>query len=147
MLWLIGLAVAAVSTAQAEAQPDRFAYRLEMTPEEGPLDPAVQGRYTSRFANCQKHAVIEQENAACFDAEFTRQDVALNRVWRAALHRQSLSERRPLLTAQRKWIKERDPFCKNVADGFSGGTIMPVVYANCRAEQTIRRTMWLESLR
>ena len=147
MLWIVALAVGLISTAQGKAEADRFAYRLEMTPEDGPLDPAVQRRYTPRFANCQKHAVKEQENTACFAAEFIRQDVALNRAWKATLHRQSLSGRRPLLTAQRKWIKDRDPFCKSIADSFNGGTIAPVVYANCRVEQTIRRTMWLEILR
>jgi hypothetical protein len=51
-----------------------------------------------------------------------------------------------LLNAQRKWIAARDPFCKAIADGFKGGTIAPVVYSDCRVEQTIRRTIWLEGL-
>jgi uncharacterized protein YecT (DUF1311 family) len=38
-------------------------------------------------------------------------------------------------------------FCKSKAAEFSGGTIAPVVYLDCRVEQTIRRTMWLSALR
>jgi hypothetical protein len=37
-------------------------------------------------------------------------------------------------------------FCKSKAAEFSGGTIAPVVYLDCRVEQTIRRTMWLSAL-
>jgi uncharacterized protein YecT (DUF1311 family) len=53
----------------------------------------------------------------------------------------------PLRQAQRNWISSRDPFCKNVAGSFDGGTIAPVAYTYCRAELTIRRTIWLEHLR
>src|SRR5437899_12786 len=87
MSWLIGLAVAAISTAQAEAQPDRFAYKLEVTPEEGHRDPAIQMRYTPAFNACQKHARKTYEYDACFAAEFIRQDAALNRTWKVTFHR------------------------------------------------------------
>ncbi len=146
MSWLIGLTVAAISTGQAEARTDRFAYKLEMTPEEGQVDPAIGKRYTPEFARCQRRAVVTYENAACFEAEFARQDAELNQAWKITFHRVSMEQRGPLLNAQRKWIAQRDPFCDNVADEFKGGTIAPDVYSSCRVEQTIRRTIWLEAL-
>jgi uncharacterized protein YecT (DUF1311 family) len=146
MSWLIGLAVAAISTVQAEAQADRFPYKLEVTPEAGQVDPVIEKRFTPQFDSCQKHAVVTYEHAACFEAEFARQDAALNLAWKTTFHRVPAAQRVALLNAQRKWIAERDPFCKTDADGFKGGTITPIVYSDCRVELTIRRTIWLEAL-
>ena len=159
MRWFAGLIVAtafvaACDTARADGvstpmptdaqRSDPFEYKLEVTPEEGPVDPAIEGRYTKEFDDCQKRAQITQENAACLEAEFIRQDAALNKAWKAALGRLPAATHTPLLTAQRKWIAARDPFCRADADG--GGTIAPVVYVDCRVELTIRRTIWLEHL-
>ena len=86
------------------------------------------------------------DSARCFADEFPRQDQKLNAAWRITLARLAPGERPALVRAQRRWIAARDPFCRRYADGFSGGTILPVIYASCRAEQTIRRTIWLEAL-
>ncbi len=123
-----------------------FPYKLEITPEEGPTNPAITQRYTPIFAACQKRAVTTQDNAACFAAEFTRQDATLNHVWRETLNHLPAATRPALLAAQRKWIAARDPFCKSDVEGFGAGTIAPVAYVDCRVELTIRRTMWLEQL-
>jgi len=131
----------------AAKRANPFAYTMHMTPEDGQTDPVIEKRYTARFGRCQKAAVITRENAACFEAELARQDAVLNRTWKTTNTRLKAAVRGPLLAAQRKWVSERDPFCKSIADGFKGGTIAPVVYSDCRVEQTIRRTLWLEGLR
>jgi uncharacterized protein YecT (DUF1311 family) len=141
--FLVVLAVAIPALVQA-AQP--FAYRMVQTPEEGPLDPNVEGRYTAAFAACQKSAQTTSDNADCFVAEFVRQDAALNRTWQAVFPRIPAQQRPLLRAAQRRWLAARDPFCRKESDGFSGGTIAPVIYVSCRTEQTIRRTLWLEKL-
>jgi len=124
-----------------------FEYKLEVTPEQGPVDPTITKRYTAAWANCQKHAATTSENAACFEAEFRRQDTKLNQTWRETLNRLPLTEHNSLRTAQRQWVTDRDPFCRKDADGFAGGTIEPVIYVDCLVELTIRRTIWLERLR
>ena len=126
---------------------DPFSYTLKMTPEEGPLDPAIEGRYTRHWKACQKNASITRQNAACYKAEFARQDAVLNRSWKAALARVRPGAHHPLILAQHKWIAARDPFCKAVADSFDGGSITPIAYLDCEVEQTIRRAIWLENLR
>jgi uncharacterized protein YecT (DUF1311 family) len=139
--------VAACDTAWAAADAqtsDPFEYKLEVTPEEGPVDDVIESRYSKLFADCQERAQVTQENAACFEAEFIRQDAALNKAWKAALGRLPAATHTPLLAAQRKWIAARDPFCR--ADAAGGGTIAPVEYVSCRVELTIRRTIWLEHL-
>jgi uncharacterized protein YecT (DUF1311 family) len=128
-------------------QHDPFAYKFIMTPEEGPLNPAVEKRYTAAFNQCQKRAVSTSDNEACFNAEFDRQDKILNHAWASTLRRVPPNLRSGLVSAQRKWIAERDQFCNSKAEEFRGGTIMRVVYVDCRVEQTIRRTIWLEKLR
>jgi len=141
------LAVAALLGApQGAGAADRFAYRMVMTPEEGPVDKAVEARYTDALHACQEHAVVTDDNARCFLEEFPRQDARLNAAWRATFARMGMVDKPALLAAQRKWIEARDPFCRKVADEFKGGTILPVIWHNCRAEQTIRRAMWLEKL-
>jgi len=105
---------------------------------------SVSTPYTTVYADCQKQAQTTQESAACLQAEFARQDAALNLAWKAALARLPAATHTPLLKAQRKWIAARDPFCQAESDG--GGTIAPVEYVDCRVELTIRRTMWLENL-
>jgi len=131
--------------AAASANP--FAYTLQITPEDGSVPPAIDHRFTKAFAACQQHAETTPDNAQCFVAEFARQDAALNRTWKATLARVPAAEHAPLIQAQRQWVATRDPFCKGQSDQFSGGTIAPVVYVDCRVELTIRRTIWLELLR
>jgi len=141
-----GAWIGLMTTPILAGQPDRFAYTFELTPEEGPVDPEVQERYSAAFDVCQKRAVSTAANLACFGDEFVRQDAALNRAWRTTLRRYDSNARRELLAAQRRWIADRDPFCRAQAAKFDGGTIAPVIYANCRVEATIRRTLWLELL-
>ena len=146
LLWVASFAM--LPAVQSHARPVHpFESKLEVTPEEGPLDPLVEKRYTPQFAKCQNHAQITSDIAACFEAEFRRQDARLNQAWKATLARLPTTVHASLLAAQRRWVAERDPFCRNDSDGFAGGTIAPVVYVSCRVELTIRRTIWLENLR
>ncbi|WP_298174663.1 lysozyme inhibitor LprI family protein [Novosphingobium sp.] len=137
--------LAAAVPALTQAAPP-FAYRMVQTPEEGPLDPKVEGRYTAAFTACQKTAQTTSDNADCFVAEFARQDAELNRTWQAVFPRIPAQQRPLLRAAQRRWVAARDPFCRRQSDSFSGGTIAPVIYVSCRTEQAIRRTLWLERL-
>ena len=145
---LLMLSAAVASAAPLQAAPkDPFAYRLQITPESGSVAPSIQHRYTAAWAACQQHAQSTPDNAQCFVAEFARQDAVLNRTWKATLARVPAVEHAPLIAAQRKWVAARDPFCMAQSDQFSGGTIAPVIYIDCRVELTIRRTIWLEGLR
>lgn len=130
------------AAAMAKAWP----YQLAVTPIEGPLDPVVQARYTPALKACQDRAVTTDANARCFKAEFARQDAALNAAWARALPRVAPADRPMLRAAQRRWLKARDPFCDTVMKSFEGGTIAALEWWSCRAELTIRRTIWLEQL-
>ena len=139
-------AFALVLAAAAPAGAVLPEYRLVMTAEEGPLDPAVEARYTPALKACQAKAETTDDNARCFADEAKRQDAALNRVWKAVWTPLPAPRKAELLASQRKWIAARDPFCTKVADEFTGGTIHSLIWFNCNAEQSIRRTLWLERL-
>ena len=143
----IGLGGILLAVPTYASQTDPFAYKFVLTPEEGPVDAEVERRYTAAFNRCQKAADATNANVACFGDEFIRQDKTLNRVWRTVFDHMSPNKRGRLRAAQRQWAIQRDPYCKSKAAEFSGGTIAPVVYLDCRVEQTIRRTMWLSALR
>lgn len=140
---LIGLAAVLVAQSAGAGLP---VWRMEMTAEDEVVDPAIDHRYTPKFNACQGFAVTTDESARCYVAEFPRQDARLNAAWRAALARVAPADKPALRAAQRHWIAERDPFCNKQADGFRGGSIVPIIYHMCRTEQTIRRTLWLEAV-
>lgn len=134
----------AVSAPLLAANP--YAYRMVLTPEEGPLDPKVERRYTPQYRACQDAAQTTIDISDCFVDEFDRQDAALNAAWKAAFPRQSKANQPLLRAAQRKWVAERDPFCRKQSDAYAGGTMAAGVFISCKVELTIRRTIWLEQL-
>lgn len=129
----------------AAASTGEFAYTMRMTPEEGPVDPAIQRHYTPQWKTCQDQAPAATDNAACFQAEFQRQDARLNQAWTSALRRVPGARHRALLLAQRRWIAARDPFCTDSTKELRG-SLTQLAFLDCRVEQTIRRTIWLDGL-
>lgn len=144
---LLAIALAVGCTVPVAAGSAPFAYYLEVTPEEGPLVPAVEARYTRAYRDCGDKAVTTADSANCLEAEFLRQDERLNASWTSTFARITGPRHRALLSAQRRWLAGRDPFCDKRANEFAGGTIVPVIWSGCRVELTIRRTMWLETLK
>jgi uncharacterized protein YecT (DUF1311 family) len=139
-----GLVALAALAGSAGART--YPYELAVTPIEGPVDRSVQGRYTAALVRCQARARTTNDNALCFKDEFGRQDAALNAAWARALAGVPADNRAALRAAQRQWVKARDPFCDAVMKEFAGGTMAGLEWWSCRAEVSIRRTMWLESV-
>lgn len=145
---VVGIAASVGLSAPATAQYSHLPkYEMHVPSEAETVDPAVTRRYTIGLAACQKQASTTQANAECFEAEFRRQDSALNGLWRSLSVRASAKVRIPLLGAQRRWSVDRDPFCKASADASTSGTATPLIYSSCRVDETIRRMIWLEGLR
>lgn len=144
---LVWAALVAMAAGTASAASDPYASKLEVTPEEGPVDLAIEGRKTLEYGTCAQGGATTSDAAQCLEAEFARQDKALGLAWKAAFARTKGPKHAALLTAQRQWIARRDPFCRKLSDEYSGGTIAPVIWSSCRVETTIRRTMWLEKLK
>ena len=131
----------------ASAWSKPWPYKLEVTPIEGPVDQQVIARYTPALDACKDKTTITNDIALCYKAEFARQDAALNATWAKTLARVAPVDRPSLRTAQRAWVKARDPFCTRVMKGFEGGTMAGLEWWDCRAELSIRRAIWLERVR
>jgi len=144
---LVPAVIAALWAVPAAAAGDPFAYRLEVTPEEGPLVPAVEARYTRAYRECGDKGVTTSDAAECLESEFARQDKVLNATRKATFARITGPRHQALLSAQRRWVAQREPFCEKLVNEFTGGTIVPVIWSSCRTELTIRRIMWLETLK
>ena len=144
---IVGASLAFATTPSVAVTTDPFAFRLELTPEEGPLDPAVEARKSLEWGTCVQGARTTRQSGTCQAEEFLRRNAELNHVWHVTLRGPSAANRRAFIAAQRKWVAARDPFCRKEADRYKGGTISPVIYGSCRVELTIRRTLWLESLK
>jgi uncharacterized protein YecT (DUF1311 family) len=137
---------ASVAVPTFAASSEHYSFKLELTPEEGPRDLAIEGRKSLEWGTCVQGAQTTQQSAACQSDEFLRRDSELNRVWRVTFGRVAPVKRPALLAAQRRWLAARDPFCRKESERYSGGTIAPIIYASCRVELTIRRTIWLEAI-
>ena len=84
---------------------------------------------------------------ACAGAAFKRADDALNQTYRAIVARlkDDAEKTRLLVQAQKAWIGWRDAECGFSSSSVTGGSIYPLIYAQCLESQTIQRVKALAS--
>jgi uncharacterized protein YecT (DUF1311 family) len=70
-------------------------------------------------------------------------DKTLNATYAKVMARLSPGGRTLLKTSQRAWLATRDADCAFVASAVEGGSLQPMIDADCRASETIARTKWL----
>lgn len=105
-------------------------------------------------------ATAQMEMTACAEQEFERADAELNRVWRPLVSSAARNDRSPdsgrtprdqrseeviLRTAQRAWIAYRDAECEYEGLGERGGSMEPMIVAQCLARLTRARTTELRA--
>lgn len=91
------------------------------------------------------NAMTQMEMNACAAEDAQAADAELNRVYqqlRGTITEDAQAER--LIAAQQAWITFRDADCAYSQYRYDGGSIMPMIYANCIAERTTQRTQELE---
>ena len=81
----------------------------------------------------------------CAGKEYQAADAALNQVYRKLVAMLDDEETSELKVAQNAWLKYRDANCEFVADQYKGGTIRPMIHANCLADVTRNRTTELRA--
>ena len=89
------------------------------------------------------NATTQTEMNACAAAAYQGADDRLNGVYKQAAAAARLSGGEApaqLLAAQRAWIGYRDAACAAEAGLYAGGTMQPLVQANCMKTLTERRT-------
>ena len=88
---------------------------------------------------CAK-ANTQAEMNDCAGREYKGADATLNQVYRQLVAKLDDEEKSELKDAQTAWLKYRDANCDFVADQYKGGTIRPMIHANCLADVTRNRT-------
>ena len=132
--------LAAALLVMASALPDYAKFN--------PDDALIHRHYTPAYNACA-HAPDNGgtfQQAQCMSAEDDRQDRALQAVWRRLMARMDVPSREALRIRQRAWIKAREVASQGIADDFVNST-RALVWASSYADETIRRTIWLEKLR
>lgn len=94
---------------------------------------------------CYDNARTQADMNECAAAELARADSALNRTYGQVIAAMDTSRVRLLRQAQRAWITLRDAECELENAEFQGGSIHPMLYAMCVAQQTRTRTVYLRT--
>lgn len=83
----------------------------------------------------------------CAGQAFDAADAALNQAWQELMRRLADDPEAKALavTAQKAWIGFRDAECAFQASGSQGGSIHPMLVAQCQADLTTARTDALEA--
>ena len=111
---------------------------------------------TAALAQDCGQASTQAEMTRCAGVELETADKALNDAWTPAMERMHAvdegleADRRgaaeALRTAQKGWITLRDQGCAAEAWGYAGGSMQPMVEAQCRTRVTEARTAELRDL-
>jgi uncharacterized protein YecT (DUF1311 family) len=111
----------------------------------------VEKRYTKDYDACTSNgdaaAGVQPAMNACAADEYRRQDGRLNEAYVIVMSRETAAGKTKLRAAQRGWIKLRDRKCAAEEKEYDGGSIAPLIFFTCMADETIRRTIWLENYR
>jgi uncharacterized protein YecT (DUF1311 family) len=111
-------------------------------------DQEVSARLTPAVHACERlresGGTVQQ--AICYRDEASRQDQQLNALWSRVIYRLAPADRAPLRRSERRWIRHRDAECRQEAAGYINSTAA-YMFNVCMANETIRRTIWLEKSR
>lgn len=115
------LALVVSGSAQAPSK------EAEGTPQKGPCDAAM----------------TQLDLNQCYGEQFRKADSHLNKVY-ASLLKQMQSQKREtaiqeLKTAEKAWLRYRDLHCEAARYEYEGGSMSPMVWAQCMAMTTEHR--------
>ncbi|MEM0997247.1 MAG: lysozyme inhibitor LprI family protein [Bacteroidota bacterium] len=82
----------------------------------------------------------------CAQREFKAADQALNVAYKKLMALVDDDLEAKIRQAQRTWVKFRDESCECERFLYDGGSISPLIWANCRTRATQQRTEELNSL-
>lgn len=92
------------------------------------------------------NATSQSEMTACAGTDFKRADAKLNASYSKLMKSLSPASQARLKTSQRAWIAFRDAECLMRSSGDDGGSVAPMIRANCASELTQVRTKDLVEL-
>jgi len=81
----------------------------------------------------------------CYGKEYKKQDDLLNQTYGQAMILGTDAQKAQLKSAQKAWIAFRDADCAFLSSGADGGSVAPMVHAQCMTDKTVERTELLKS--
>lgn len=78
-------------------------------------------------------------------ADYEKADKQLNVVYNQFLKLATEEEKNRLIKSQKDWIKARENHCDLEAAEAGGGSMQPLIYANCMEEETKKRINYLKA--
>jgi uncharacterized protein YecT (DUF1311 family) len=87
----------------------------------------------------------QTEMTQCAAEAYKAADAVLNQVYKQLVAKLETEEKAQLKEAQTAWLKYRDTNGDFVADQYKGGTMRPMIYANCLEDVTSKRTAELRT--
>jgi uncharacterized protein YecT (DUF1311 family) len=112
--------------------------------------PPAERYYTAAYNTCMNADGVQGSTpgmSICMNAEFDRQDAALNATYRDVMARLPAARQASLRTSQRYWAKHRDPGCEAKFESEKGYTMWGTEVGECRIDETIGRRLWLKQVR
>ena len=90
------------------------------------------------FSN-SNFAQTQQEMNQTAQKSYEKSDKELNEVYSKLIKSLDKTEISKLIAIQKLWIKFRDSHCEFESSLYEGGSIVPLIYANCLEELTKKR--------
>lgn len=81
----------------------------------------------------------------CAGKNYHAADETMNQVYRKLVAMLDEAEKTQLKEAQVAWFKYRDTNCEFVGDEYKGGSIRPLILANCLEDMTRKRSIELKT--
>ncbi|MEL4014438.1 lysozyme inhibitor LprI family protein [Dryocola clanedunensis] len=81
----------------------------------------------------------------CYGKEYKKQDELLNQTYGQAMKLATDAQKTQLKAAQNAWITYRYADCAFLSSGADGGSVAPLVHAQCMTDKTVERTELLKS--
>lgn len=104
---------------------------------------AVSLGFGSEAALAACKGTTQMELNECAGADFKRSDAAMNAAYAKLMKRIGPTAQDGLKAAQRAWLSYRDKSCDLEALAVEGGSIQPLVRAECLSQLTAERTKML----
>jgi uncharacterized protein YecT (DUF1311 family) len=99
------------------------------------------------FLSVMCFAQTQAEMNILANKDYKAADAKMAKIYKKVLNSlTNASDKKLLLEAQRAWIKYKETHCKLVANAYKGGSIQPLIYANCLTSITEARIKALEEL-
>jgi Uncharacterized protein conserved in bacteria, COG3755 len=92
------------------------------------------------------NAFTQGDMNECAYRDLKREDQALNAAYNAYHARLDAKQKEQLKNAQLAWIKFRDLACTYDSSGVEGGSVHPLVYAECITRRTHQRLEEIKAL-